>query len=534
MTSEFNLQWGSPTVQRLPEGLRQTRRAVPTDAFWAAWRRSKEGLKAKGYGLTQINGVWLVTHWSSPTPAPGVNSKADAKLDPVTPLRDERGLLDYQRTPAAMLARSLRQFGGALDASDTGVGKTYMAMAVARELNLVPLVICPKAVMPSWDRVSTQLRHPLRCINYEKVRLGNTPWCKRKSVKLSADRAVETFVWSREVRLLIFDEVHRCAGTDTLNASLLIGAALQQVPTLALSATAAHNPLHMRALGFLLGLHGLRDFWDWAAAHGCYRNQWEGWEFGGTDEDILQIRSEIFPSRGVRVTVGELGSQFPPTQIATELVPVDDPETVNRAHEALRKAMDDLHAKSADDADKNGAEHLVADLRARQQSELQKLPAVAELTRDALAEGRSVFVAVNFTDSVKALQDMLNRKDTVTVVGGQKTAEREAGIAAFQANRARVLIANLAAGGVGISLHDLHGTHPRTALILPGNDPRLLKQALGRVWRQGGSPSLQRILYAAGTVEERLADRMEQKLRNLDLLNDGLDGLKLSEEDMTP
>jgi hypothetical protein len=129
---------------------------------------------------------------------------------------------------------------------------------------------------------------------------------------------------------------------------------------------------------------------------------------------------------------------------------------------------------------------------------------------------------------------MLNRKDTVTVVGGQKTAEREAGIAAFQGNRARVLIANLAAGGVGISLHDLHGTHPRTALILPGNDPRLLKQALGRVWRQGGSPSLQRILYAAGTVEERLADRMEQKLRNLDLLNDGLEGLKLSEEDMIP
>ena len=57
MTSEFNLQWGSPTVQRLPDGLRSIRRAMPTDAFWSAWRTGKEGLRAKGYGVTQVNGV---------------------------------------------------------------------------------------------------------------------------------------------------------------------------------------------------------------------------------------------------------------------------------------------------------------------------------------------------------------------------------------------------------------------------------------------------------------------------------------------
>lgn len=535
MTPEFNLQWGAPTVQRLDDGLRTTRRATPTEAFWAAWRRNRDGLTAKGYGVTKRGDVWVVTHWSKPVAAPPANAKADVPLDPPRPLRNVAGLLPYQWSPTSQLLRSLHQFNGVLDASDTGVGKTYMAMAVARELGVVPLVVCPKTVIPSWQRVAAHMGHPVRCVNYEKVRMGSTPWCKRRSVRLSDKRAVEAFVWGNDVKLLLFDEVHRCAGTDTLNSALLVGAALQSVPTIAMSATAATNPMHMKALGFLLGLHGLRDFWEWAAAHGCFRNQWDGWEFGGDDEDILQIRNEIFPARGIRVTVASLGDQFPPTQISTELIPVESPAEIDRCHAAVHEALAKVRASSEqDEQDANGAEHLVARLRARQTAELLKLPAIAELTKDALAEGRSVFVALNFNDSVTALRGLLGTLRCSLIVGGQSADERDRSHSDFQANRTRVCIANGAAGGVGISLHDTHGTHPRTALLLPGEDPRVLKQLLGRVWRKGGTTSIQRILYAAGTVEESQAERMETKLRNLDLFNDGLDGLKLTAGDMIP
>lgn len=522
MTSEFNLQWGSPTTQRVGGEIRNTRRAMPTDAFWSAWRRSKEGLKAKGYSLTKQGEAWLVTHWSIPSQAPAANVIEQVQLDPVRPLRNAKGLLPYQVTPAAMLVRSLRQFGSALDASDTGVGKTYMALAAARELGVVPLVICPKSVIPSWERVSRHMGVRISVINYEKVRMGSTPWCKRRSVQLSKGRAVEAFVWAKEAPMLIFDEVHRCAGLDTLNSALLIGAKLQDRMTLSMSATAVTNPMHMKALGFSLGLHGLRDFWEWVMAHGCFRNQWEGWEFGGTDEDILQIRQEVFPSRGIRVTVDELGSQFPESQITTELIPVEEPEVVDRYHQALADAMANIRSREAGDAeDLNGAEHLVARLRLRQKAEIQKLPAVSELVKDSLAEGRSVFVSVNFNDSVTALRGMLGKVPVSVIIGDQTAAERDRAHADFQANRTRVCIANGAAGGVGISLHDTHGTHPRSAFHLPGDDTRVLKQLLGRVWRQGGTKSVQRILYAAGTVEERMADSMEVRLRNLDLFNDG-------------
>jgi hypothetical protein len=310
----------------------------------------------------------------------------------------------------------------------------------------------------------------------------------------------------------------------------MIAAALQDIPTIAASATAATNPMEMRALGFLLGLHGLRDFYSWAEAHGCYQNQWDGWEFGGLDDDIQTIHRGIFPGKGVRIRIADLGDQFPKTQIAVELVPVASPDKIDKSYSDVREAIAAVRQKAAGDS--SNAEHLTAQLRARQVSELQKIPALVELAKDALAEKRSVFIGVNFNDSLDTLKESFGNEIVAIVRGDQTSEDRERNIAAFQADKARILIANLRAGGVGVSLHDLHGRFPRTALICPGWSATDLKQALGRVWRSGGkTTSIQRILYAAGTVEETVAARIEEKLRNLSLLNDGVD-IKLTDEDL--
>jgi superfamily II DNA or RNA helicase len=115
-------------------------------------------------------------------------------------------------------------------------------------------------------------------------------------------------------------------------------------------------------------------------------------------------------------------------------------------------------------------------------------------------------------------------KDTAVVqIHGQQTPEeRQAAIDAFQADTARVIVANIKAGGVGVSLHDLNGKHPRMSLISPTWSAIDLRQALGRVHRAGGkTKSLQRIVFAAGTVEEKVAKMVEEKLSHLDALNDG-------------
>jgi hypothetical protein len=84
------------------------------------------------------------------------------------------------------------------------------------------------------------------------------------------------------------------------------------------------------------------------------------------------------------------------------------------------------------------------------------------------------------------------------------------------------MIANIKAGGVGISLHDINGVHPRVSLISPTQSATNLIQVLGRIHRSGGkTKSLQRIIFAANTPEDDISRMLFKKLANLSLLNDG-------------
>jgi superfamily II DNA or RNA helicase len=525
---EWGLSWGDPKVVNTGKGLRVLRSALPTKAFWVEWRRNKEGMRSKGYSLGRRGTDWEVLHWGIPTSAPEEpEEQAPAKT---LPWVDPKGLLPYQVPAARALVAGLVHLGAALDSSDTGTGKTYTTLAAMRSLGLSPLVIVPKAIIPSWERAAVHLGIRIQVINYEKVRAGNTPYGEWKT-ETYGSRTYERFVWSPKVRALIFDEAHRAKGTKTQNAQLLIGAAFQKIPTIAASASCVTSPMDMRALGYLLGLHGLRDFYTWAEAHGCHKNRWDGWEFGGNEHDIQRIHAQIFPERGVRIRVSDLGDQFPKTMITTTLVDVQSPEKLSKAYADLDAAFKKIEEAKKDD--KDGAEHLTAMLRARQVSETQKIPALIDMAKDALEEGRSVMIAVNFNDSLDTIAHALGKdRKVATIRGDQSAEERERNIQAFQTNKVHVIVINLRAGGVGVSLHDLHG-RPRTALISPSWSAVDLKQALGRIWRAGGvSGSVQHILYARGTVEERVAEMLEAKLRRLTVFNDGLSSLDITDKDL--
>jgi hypothetical protein len=49
-----------------------------------------------------------------------------------------------------------------------------------------------------------------------------------------------------------------------------------------------------------------------------------------------------------------------------------------------------------------------------------------------------------------------------------------------------------------------------------------MRQALGRVWRDSAkSKSIQKIVFVSGTIEEKVCKQVNEKLNNLDLINDG-------------
>jgi superfamily II DNA or RNA helicase len=514
----WGLQWSGPKLvekKDLKKWFRVWAAPIPAShPFWKLWSQKKEELKAKGYALRQYAG-WQISRWEPADdykPAPVFTPKTYE----IRPINTE-GLLPYQHAGCAKLVASLRAYNAGVDASEVGTGKTYTALAAFREFGVSPLVVAPLSVLPSWEKAAAHIGIDIRVINWDKVRTGNTEYGR-----WDADK--KTFLWEPNVKGLIFDEVHRAKDHKSLQHRLVAAAKRQIIPTLALSATAATNPLHLKALGYLLGLHQYKGFWQWAETYGCFSSRWGGYEFDGNPAHLKRLHAQIFAEKGVRVRVSELGDAFPETQITTELVAVADAEKINKAYQSVAEALALLAAKKATDPE----HHLTKLLRARQTSELAKLPAIVEQATDALEQGLSVAIFVNFNESLATIAEHLQKTKVgvVQIHGEQSPEERQDAIEAFQTDKARVIVCNIRAGGVGVSLHDVTGRHPRLALISPSWSAIDFLQTLGRVHRAGGlSKSRQRILFAAGTVEERVSVLLESKVKNLSLLNDGAEAL---------
>lgn len=504
------LPWGPIKEISTPYGRRAIRTAAPSHSFWNLWRAAKSRLVNLGVRVKKVDGKWVV-EWQSELDGTfweGEGSAETSEQSPV-PLQNVRGLLSYQTAPVAVLNAALRRWGAALDASDCGVGKTYAAAALFRELGVRPAIVCPKSIIPAWKRVLALFGvEPCFVLNYEQIRTGKHAWAK-------IDEAAGFFEWRLpDNAALGFDEVHRCAGDETLNARMLVAAKLSGRPVHMMSATAAEKPGHLRAIGYVLGLHHMSDFFPWAGKYGLVKNDWTGaWEFQNPEENALKLNKLIFPAHGTRIRIADLGDTFPETQITAESYDVDGKED---QIDAIYRAMyDELVQKEAE-----ALEWIVALLRARQKVELLKVPLLVDLTRDLIEEGKSVVIFSLFKDTIAYLKQELNT--TCCIEGDQHPSVRQFNLDAFQADRERVILCNIKAGGEGIELHDTHGKYPRATLICPTTRATEMRQALGRVVRSGGmSKSIQRIIFAAGTIEEKTCQAVQKKLHTIALLNDG-------------
>lgn len=446
-----------------------------------------------------------------------LDSRAAAIVTALTPEQELRlngiapKLLPYQ-LPAVRSQSIALQNGGTLDASDTGTGKTYIALAVCTVLSRRAYVVCPKAVIPSWQRAAAHFGVALAGVcNYETLTRGNQPAVtKTGKEKIS-------FTWNLPAEtIIVIDECHRMKDGKTLNNKMGIAALRQGYGVFGLSATAADNPMQMKFSGSLTGLFEPAEFWSWAAANGVYQSSF-GYKFNDDREVLTKIHSQIFPKRGFRLRVKDLGDAFPESQIAAEAYGVNGAEKeIQKVYSEMKAELKRLKAKESGDGD---ALPITIRLRARQRVELLKVPAMVEMAEDAIEEGMSVAIFVNFNESADALCEKL--KTRCAIRGGQSAVERESNIASFQADHQPVIVCNIKAGGAGVSLHGSPEARTRLAIISPSDSGQDLKQALGRVWRANGAKSIQRIFFAAGTVEEKVCENVRAKISRIDAINDG-------------
>jgi len=197
--------------------------------------------------------------------------------------------------------------------------------------------------------------------------------------------------------------------------------------------------------------------------------------------------NDIFVNRGIRLNRDSIPN-FPESQIIAECYEMEkeDQDKINSAYEEMQLEL--LKIEKLLKKDKRSSE-LTAILRARQRVEMIKVPLFVEMVEEALENNMSVVVFLNFSETIEALSQRLNTK---CIVNGE----------AKYAN--------------------VTGKYPRLALISPSYSAVNMRQATGRVWRDSAkSKSIQKIVFVSGTVEEKVCNSVNQKLANLDLLNDG-------------
>lgn len=419
------------------------------------------------------------------------------------------------------LANILLRHRAAIDSSKTGTGKTLCAAEVAKRLGLSVFVIAPKSTTVNWSRVLKEQGAELTgVVNYEKLRKGTTLFGKWVKGSFTFTLPPGT--------MIVFDEVHACKGHYTQNAKMLIAA--KPFVTLMLSATACENPVEMRAIGYLLGLHYLKDFYGWALRFGATTNPWGALEFVkrvGSDGHLDRLSRLIYPEHGSMLTREDLAEFFPDGQI------IYDPISFGNADE-IKKLLDECADELQSIVDKeieervtlkgNPAEAVVKLTRARQKVELLKMPEICSMVHERLEEGKSVVVFLNYNQSVRYLCDKLESADVVAgKIWGEeaRTAKRQEVIDAFQRDEVRVLVCNIAAGGTGVNLHHTDtSTRPREALISPCYNAKIMDQVFGRIDRAGARSSpINRVLVAAGSIEEKVLEAVQIKIDNMQRLH---------------
>ena len=483
-------------------------------------------------------------------------------------------LLNYQIPHLQNLIFSIQRNNVVLDSSDTGTGKTYTAIALCKQLNLKPLVVCPKSVVYNWHNICNIFDIvPLGIVNYETLKRNKyyhdmenftediretCPYINIiKADKLdittnlpirdkngNIKKIIQRIDWNLPNNtLIIYDEAHvgknaLCAPKPSINAKLIVSikTVLDQVKVnpnkkiycLILSATPTDKPDRFDVILHLFDLY--RPY-----VKKSYKQYLKSL---GDNNDIImrKIHTILYPLRASRMKISDIPSgTFMKNDVQAVIYPVSQEiaNSVEEQHRIIHEAMNSLREKGDSDG-------LGAIIRAQNKIEVLKTGVIVNECVQYLQENKSIVIFINFNNSKQVIVDKLLESGIINldkigfIDGNQTISERNDTVKKFQNDELYVLLAHIKAGGVGISLHDIKGDRQRVTLINSNWSAIDLKQALGRIYRAGAkTDSIQRIVYCKSfdtsnlsrsntltmSIEEKIANNINEKLKNIEILN---------------
>lgn len=508
-------------------------KSSPSKRFWQVYKDRKELLKLEGivvYKIGKGKDDYVISFKPNPELYKQISIRNVKEFESFVkklkiPKLLNKLLLKWQLQRLVEICYGIHKYNGVLDGSEMGTGKTLQNLAYSVLFKTKAFAVVPASVVTQWRQASKFIGAELiDAVSYDTLKRGTTPYVKY-------DKVSDKFIFNQRLipknTHIIFDEAHKCKNPNTMNSKLLLGAKKQNYKLSILSATIGHTPLHLKVTGYAIDLFNqLSSYYSWAMDHGVYLgnvgkkdSQKKALIFSNLPSSLIKINNAIYGSgKGVRTKISDLGDDFPKNNIVIQAYDMVEEKKIKSVFTKMRKELNELKKQKSKDKDSK----FTIILRARQEVELLKVPNFLEMTEEGLENGLSVVIFVNFKQTLESLRLKLKSYNPCIIKGGQTPKVRLENTQRFQANKTKVALVMIQAGGTGINLHDEHGGHPRMSLISPTYNPNDLVQATGRIARATSkSPSTQKIIFACNTIEELVVEAIQQKKKNLTTINDG-------------
>ncbi len=462
------------------------------------------------------------------------------------------------------LCNTLQSMYGFIDVSVMGAGKTYVSCALAQKYGLPLLVICPVGVSDVWRKVTAEYGIPVvDIIGFEKLRSTknhqpthgllarydpppNPENSRAPKPSVSFTPTPHYLEWVSSGILLIMDECQKIKNdSDQNKACTALASAICEDNSRSRFGLLSGSPIDkeeqcinvMRVMGFIYGKahdydHRTRKY----ILTGAQRlvNLCGVYDRDTTVEltskpiksvgDVTTLCYQLF----IRVLKPLMVSAMPSPVIAANKTAVngyynldeDNAAKLVRAIKALKEAArynDQTGKVDLRDADFGAITNALMSI---------ERPKVSILGREAaltLQSTGKVVLYVSYTASVTQLAADLQFFSPLILTGKVPAKKRKDIVDRFQNDpTARLLIANIKVGGVGISLHDTVGDQPRTTFLIPNYSVLDLHQAAYRTYRMGTASAV-KIVFVYGNVSVQESSILDALAKKTTVLKDLLD-----------
>lgn len=422
-------------------------------------------------------------------------------------------LLPYQRAGVAYASN----VGRCLIADQMGLGKTVEAIATLEARDAFPaIIVCPASLKENWRREITKWL-PHRTVNVVSGK-DDIVNCDVNVVNYDILFKFVDAIKHLKPSGIVLDESHYVkngAAKRAKAAKEIASVVPASGSVLLLSGTPVTNrPEELVSQLEIMGMLG-RFGGKWAFLRryaGAHHNGF-GWDTSGAS-NLTELNTKLRQNCYIRRTKDEVLTELPPK---TRNVIHVDPS--GKGFSEYRKAENDLisflqsHGYKTSDS----GEHM-----ARTQV-LKRLAAHAKM--DAVTEWIDSFLEscdrklVVFAHNVEVVDALAERYGHLRVSGQDSLEDRQDAVDSFQNDpESRVIVLNLQAGGVGITL-----TAASDVLFVQmGWTPGEHDQAEDRCHRLGQKSNVQAwYLLGAGTIDEDIYDLVDAKRSIVDAVTEG-------------